>query len=135
MTPSEKYYRSISKDRSAWAAMFDHCFICLRFEWQVVSVLQTHEIVPKSALPNSWWHRCNALYVCTGCHTGVIPMLRKNMARQLSLKMQHDRNHFDLEVFNEMRLRGGGENCRIPITFKDVEEQLDWMQNNPEWWR
>ena len=54
MTPAEKYYASIKASRDDWAALFDRCFICQSDKWRHFTDLQTHEIIPRSALPLAW---------------------------------------------------------------------------------
>lgn len=143
---AKQYASSIAKDCNAWATMFDHCFICKQSYWNLMFATQTHEIIPKSALPRSYWHRCNALKVCAGCHGGVIPTLRNDtdkdgdqlgIARQLAIKIQpgNDVDNFCLETFNQMYRDSFGPNSLVEIFYWQIRDQLDWMQNNPEWWR
>lgn len=112
------YYRSVKQDREAWRdSMSNCCMICGAIN--VWPALQIHEICPRSAAPNRWWHRCNALLLCQQDHDNI---WSKSDAEQLAIKAVCDPVHFDLVAW----LRIGDQELRAPdrVTWSDVAAHL-----------
>lgn len=135
MTTAKQYAASIAGDRNAWAERAFMCFACRRYEREGVFGFQTHEIIKKSQLINAWWHRCNALTLHGECHAMIHSRHDYDHALQLAMKLKFDPIFFNLREFNKMRLESQGKDSQKPITIKQVRDQSDWMENNPEWWR
>jgi hypothetical protein len=113
VTKSEKYRRSIEKDRNAWRAeMKQICMRCCRRYW----LLDVHEIECKSHAPNRWWHRCSALLLCRPCHREMNEAGGWPHSRQLWLKRTMDPKHFDLAAWHAIKPRPTGY-----VTMEEIE--------------
>lgn len=106
----------LERDRTAWKALFSHCWICRRwFQW-----LHCHEIAAKGTSPNRWCDRCNFFATCADCHEkhldgpGNMPH-----ARQLAYKVLNDLAHYDLAKWIEIRGR-----AETSITQAEVNREL-----------
>jgi len=98
------YYNSIKVARREWKAdLPEQCMSCLRK--MPDNKLETHEIERKSHLHNRWWPEsgCNGLKLCHECHAG--PFATMEHSRQLTFKLIHDPDHFDLQEWLSLKPR------------------------------
>ena len=132
MSKAKKYEASIRKSRKAWMNEVlarsktrpPKCMDCRSApRWPGHAV---HEICPRSMAPYRWWHPCNALLLCSGCHGSVLDNMH-DWARQLALKKLFDPEHFDLEAWH-LILDPTGRRNEV-VTPKDVANEIAKMQN------
>lgn len=100
--------------RREWANGFGYCFVCRG------PACDIHEIERKSHAPAfQWAHTCNYMSVCRTCHDGPLATMRH--ARQLAFKLLSDAEHFDLEIWNQLREGDGPPR----VTLSDVIDEIE----------
>ena len=85
------------------------------------SILDCHEMVPRSRSPRGWGIRPNYLLVCRICHDQVIPGMP--LEQQLAHKLDCDPDHYDLDAINALIAP------RQPIEQAEVDEHLMAIRN------
>jgi len=87
--------------RKDWEAAQSTCHVCCR-----AGGIETHHICLRSAGPGRWEHRCNWLWVCSGCHAWLHNTGSNRHAVLLAIKQIADPVGSDLNQWLWIANRG-----------------------------
>jgi len=92
-------------------------------------LLQVHHIERRGHSTTRQDHNCNYFLTCRKCHdTKLNNITNTSHAIQLAYKLKNDPEHFDLEEW--LRLRDHDLKSPERVTMKEIEDALDWLENN-----
>ena len=128
----EKYeWKDEIDPRTCWVCGYDFT----RFNWGDYRIREIHHIERRGHATGKkedgtprYDEKCNFFSACRPCHQDKLDSVgTMSHALQLGIKMRHDPKYFDLEQW--LRLRDQSLKSTTRVTLKEIEDALDWWEN------